>query len=465
MRKITLFVFIYTILLLPVFSESNLSLIVTEDLYLSSEEDYMPHYLESNKWGLVQTDDLQSLTYVDVNYNKELRENLILDLGGVIGFNLNDESELFYNELYAQLNYYSLYFVVGKKYSTMGETPSSLSSGSMTISDNASPIPKVSLGFDEFVTIPYTFDLISIKGNISHGWFEGDRYVEDILLHEKSLYVKVDSKIGLYPYGGLVHEAMWGGTFTEGTYEGESLSDISFENFMKIFFADSGDSDSIIEGEQINKLGNHLGAWEFGLYGEYDLLDFQFYYQHYFEDGSGMEFQNNYDGLWGITVSPKNITFIDNILFEFLTTKYQSGDTHNIGDEVLGGRDSYYYHYIYLNGWTHLNSVIGNSFFSTTGEDSSLRIANNRMNVFNVGIEGSIFNDYIYKFQVAYGEYFTAYASTSLYEEGDYMWNLYGELTKQNLFLDNLDVTAGLAYDFGTIEDTFGCVISFSWTL
>ena len=443
---------------------NSLSLKITEEFLFSSESNEMPHYLMANRWGLVQKEDFQSLTYIDLNKRFNFKNNLSLELGGLVGFSLGDEPDYILNELYAQLDFYSLQMFIGKKHHTQGNTPENLSSGSMTVSSNASPIPKISIGFNDFVTVPYTFDLLQLKGNYSHGWFQGDRYVDEILLHEKSFFVRLNSTVGLYPYGGLVHEAMWYGIPNEGEYEGEEVNNLDLTNYIVILRARAGNEDAIIEGERINKAGDHIGAWEYGLYGYYNIVNFQLYYQHLFEDGSGMEYQNEYDGLWGINIEPKTIDFINDISFEFLTTKFQSGDAHDKDGEILGGRDSYYDHYVYRNGWTHLNQVLGNSFFSTIGEDSTLRVANNRMDVFQLGFDGG-YKNILYKLQGAYGEYYPAYASVSLFNKKEYMWHLYSELTFKDAFIDRLDIKAGIAYDFGSLKDLFGCGLSLSWEM
>lgn len=457
-KKLTI---IYLIIfpLVTLISQNNLDISLYEYFTTNTRSNTTPHYLKSNNWGLIENTNIQSVSLASLDYDVNLFNNFNINLGGVAGFSLSDASKPLLSELYAQVNFYSLSLLVGKKRQTMGHIPDEMSSGSMIISKNASPIPKISLGFFEFTKVPYTFDLLEIKGNLAHGWLQGNRHIEGIFLHEKSLFLRLDSKMGLFFYGGVIHEAFWGGKLN-----GNELCEISLSNYYKIFTVDNGGEDSRIE-EQINKLGNHLGIFEYGIQGYFPQIDFHLYYQHFFEDGSGQRYQNKYDGLWGIDIKPKKVYYIDAINIEFLTTKLQSGDVHNIGEEMFGGLDNYYNHYIYLNGWTHLNSILGNSFFTASGENEDLRVSNNRMEVLQLGLKGRIDDNILLQVQGAYAKYYPAYSHISLYTDGDYGWYLYGEVELKKILIDNLNLKMGLAYDFGSIIDVVGAQLSLNWSL
>ena len=423
----------------------------------SSSKDQLPHYIVANKWGVLDTDKLQSVSMVNFNYKVFITNILSLEYGSNTGVSFNENPDFFVNELFAEIDFYSFFLRVGKKYSSTEDYSGVLSSGSILVSKNASPIPEVRIGLLDYVNIPFTRDVLQIKGDLSHGWLQGDRSVSDVLIHEKSLYLKVNYFNNLKAYGGLVHEALWG-----GTADGKETMNVSFENYVNIFLNNSGGEDASL-GDQINKLGNHLGIWDFGISGNFTNIDFNLYYQHYFEDGSGMRFQNRYDGLWGGTFSSKKLNYINNITVEYLTTKHQSGDTHNIGDEILGGRDSYYHHFMYKNGWSHLNNIIGNSFFSTTGNNESLRISNNRMNVLHLGVDGAISNKLSYKVLGAYGIYYPSYAGSILYPDETQIWHTYGEISFNDIYMNNLDLQLGFAYDFGDVDSVFGFLLGVNW--
>jgi hypothetical protein len=99
------------------------------------------------------------------------------------------------------------------------------------------------------------------------------------------------------------------------------------------------------------------------------------YYQHYFEAASSSRFNNTFDGLWGVAVGIQQSGVKISGLYELLLTRYQGGDvSHNDG-----GRQMYYENYMYDNGWTHQDFVMGSSLLTTSGEGDDLRFVNTRV--------------------------------------------------------------------------------------
>jgi len=451
----------------PLFSFSELlpATIQIENSFLLGSGNDLPHWLTANSWGTTEETDIQNV--IDISFAQLFKINDIISFiyGFDVAANVSESSSISIEELYYQFNLYGFSVYAGKKRQTLGDVYEPLSTGSMVVSEHASPIPRISAGFFDYVSVPFTRDILEVKGLISHGWFQGDRYTDDILLHEKALYGKLNLPFGISPYVGLVHEAMWGGSNDIGEDGG-----ITWENFWRIFFADEGGDDAPTN-EQLNRLGNHLGIWDFGIYGEIAGLDLHAYYQHFFEDRSGLKFfQNGIDGLWGLSIEHLPFHYVDTFLYEYVQTTDQSGAVHNIGDEILGGFDRYYDNWFYQNGWTHLNSVNGNSFFSTIGSNEDLKIANNRMKIHHVGIHGSIVALLEYTALCSFARYYPAYVLdadnnlVSLYDREEYLIHTYFELERKSLFnYGYLSGRIGLGYDFGSLEDSFGVLISAQW--
>lgn len=429
-------------------TEVNIDLSVTEEILLNTSDSDTPHYMMANQWGNIGDESVQSLSILDYKHQlNNLNDYFSFEWGVTAGFNINESSELLLNQLYGQVDFKALTLYVGKKKQTMGSNPEELSSGSMVVSSNATPIPRINLGFFDYVTVPFTWDILQIKGNIAHGWFEGERTIDNVLLHEKSLYLRINTKTGIYPYAGIIHEAMWGG---------DGLMDVTLSNFFKTFFASNGGDDSL-STDQTNALGNHLGAWDFGINGYFDSFDFQIYYQHYFEDLSGINFSNGTDGLWGFTIEPKKISFINRFLIEYLKTDDQ-GSSH---DQL----DTYYYNGVYNSCWTNLYDIIGNSFITSSGTGDTLSLADNRMRVIQMGVNGPISEILNYTVQMAYARYYDSYGGTSEYESGDKMYYLYGKVTWDNFLRDDLTIESALAYDFGDGDNIFGISFALTWNL
>tara|TARA_Y100001970_G_scaffold293827_1_gene443600 strand:+ start:33967 stop:35220 length:1254 start_codon:yes stop_codon:yes gene_type:complete len=249
-----------------------------------------------------------------------------------------------------------------------------ISSGSLLISNNAIPMPKISFltkkKIDRNPAIFFDFGL-------SHAEFDKNSiYLSSPYLHEKFIYINV--KKNNYQYGiGLVHEAMWGGNIL-----GNGPQPQKFEDFLKVLI--SADGKPINNEEHSNALGNHLGIWDFYIQIKKTDISIKAYYQHFFEDTSGLRFANRWDGLWGIEL--KNNLNNNIILFEYLDTSNQYIDPPYVAD-------AYYNHNIYKAGWSYKGNVIGNPFID------SLTV--NPVKVLHIGSEGSIFDKYFYSLKLS----------------------------------------------------------------
>ena len=115
---------------------------------------------------------------------------------------------------------------------TVGSILPEISSGSIIWSGNARPMPKVEIGIPEYATLPFTWDLVEIKGLISHGWFEDGRYASNVWLHHKNAYVRIGGSLPVSLYYGLNHYAMWGGSSPRH----EEPYPADFESFLRVFF-------------------------------------------------------------------------------------------------------------------------------------------------------------------------------------------------------------------------------------
>ena len=100
------------------------------------------------------------------------------------------------------------------------------------------------------------------------------------------------------------------------------------------------------------------------------------------------------DIMLGAEVNIKYGTWLRNIVFEYIYTKYQSGPynhdrTQNISDHVAG-LDDYYNHNTYT-GWQHWGQVIGNPLYRSPlyNTDGRIEVQMNRFYAFHLGVDGS----------------------------------------------------------------------------
>ena len=298
---------------------------------------------------------------------------------------------------------------VGRKKEIIGLGDSTLTSGFYSWSGNARPITKVQVGTNGFVPLGFTNGLIAINAFFAYGWFPNTDSIQGSYLHQKVLFGRIGKpnwKVKLY--GGLIHTVQWAGR-SDYLSKNQSVNGrlpSSFKDYLSVIIARQPNQEaSYAHIDKVNQIGNHLGSIDVG--AEFDLPRWNVlsYYQHPYEDKSGLKFVNFPDGLYGLrfkrkapvgTVTP--FFRVDQFLFEYLTTLNQSGFT--LG-ERLQGIDDYFNNFQYINGWTIKRQVIGTPFISPRNDVKPvwqnvltgpvwhrLAIINNRVQVLHVGASG-----------------------------------------------------------------------------
>ena len=242
-----------------------------------------------------------------------------------------------------------------------------LSSGSVLIGVNALPSPKIGLLGENQIKKKNKF---KFTYGVAHSILDkNDVYNKSPYIHEKFLYlIKNDNN---YEYGfGFVHEAMWAGsTYLNGKFPS------SFNDFLKVIISADGES---VDGQpHANALGNHLGIWDFYYIKNNKSNILKFYYQHFFEDTSGLRFANRLDGLWGFEY--RDLSSGYNFLMEYLNTSNQDRNPPYVSE-------NYYNHGEYSLGWSYKGYVIGNPF-----------INNNPSKFIHAAISNNDFNNYKFK--------------------------------------------------------------------
>ena len=347
-----------------------------------------------------------------------------LDLGAGAGL----EKSGFVHQLYADLDYKWLGMSVGMK-ERWGARSHTLSSGALTWSGNSQPVPEVRAGIPDYVRVPILGGWFSVKGHIGYGRLTDDQwrqahsvghYVEGILFHSKSAFVRVGDKerFPLQFTLGLEMNNMFGGVNHMGGTDKSLPSDASA--YWTVLFPFHH-----IE-EQGNEDGDNLGSWHIGL--DYNLKDWRIgaYYEHFYEDHSsmlGIEYKydtqgqkdfiffgfrrNWFDGLFGLEVNaPDNIRFFRNAVFEFMNTRGLCGpichsaacntDGMYVIEEV-DGRDGMYNHGIYTS-YSHHGYAIGNpALISPAYNESGNSFRSNRVQMFHLGVDGGITDNIDYR--------------------------------------------------------------------
>ena len=287
---------------------------------------------------------------------------------------LAQEESIYFNESFIKHNFSDKTFLrVGRYYRDFSHYfNDELSSGHMLISHNAQSMPKIGLVTSQKIK---KLEKIDFDFGIAHGFFEkNDLYSKAPLLHEKFLYMNI-RKNNYQVSIGFVHEAMWGGSTTRGDQPN------TFKDFLKVLIAADGPDEG---GPHVNAIGNHLGMTELFFQKNNNNQILKLYYQHFFEDTSGLRFRNEIDGLWGVEL--KNYIPETTILFEYLDTTHQDMNPPYIND-------AYYNHGTYSMGWSYKDYTLGNPFINHLEVEPT--------EVFHMGISGKILSDYQYKIKAS----------------------------------------------------------------
>ena len=305
------------------------------------------------------------------SYSTYQKTKIELDNSGVelvlnIFSSLNDIKSISLNESYIKVPIKEdSFFKIGRYYRDFSTyINDELSSGSILISNNAQAMPKAGI-----ISHKYIKDKrISFNYGIAHGVFDKNNiYSSSPLLHEKFIYLNINDDNTIYTIG-FVHEAIWGGTINNNErFSGKQPQSIS--DFFKIFISSDGPDDF----PHANALGNHLGIWDFAFQKNYGEKNLKVYYQHIFEDTSGIRFDNKTDGLWGIEL--KNYIKKTTILLEYINTKNQYLDPPYV-------QENYFNHGLYSYGWSYKNYTLGNPLINHLNASAT--------NFIYLGIDGSV---------------------------------------------------------------------------
>lgn len=437
-----------------------------------ASKEYQPLWLVSNRFGTIadRKSDLSTFIRLDNHHVLDPEENFHLRYG-VSLYNNDHFSKVLLEEAYIKGAYRKLELRAGRYEEIIGEMDKDLSSGSLGVSGNALPIPKISIALSDYVAIPFTNGWLQFKGQFSHGWMGEHQYIRNAFLHEKTIYFRV-GKRKLKLFGGLQHYALWGGNR-------DGLPDIktSFSDYVNVVLAKEAD-DGTVNSDEIrpNRPGDHRGVLEGGIDWENDNMLLRLYNQTPFETGQGIDIRN-VDRLLGIIyINKKESPILQKLTAEFIYTK-QMNDFF-----PLNVRESYYNNGVYLTGWEYMDNIIGTPLFINRQRGSkyfetvkpfdwdapldSIRgkgwnIINNRVTGIHLGAMYNIIPDLSAKTLLTYTKNFGTY-HTGVFNPARTQWYALQQVNYQTP-LQGLSLTGGVALDWGDIGDNAGFTLGVQW--
>lgn len=329
-------------------------------------------WLERNNFGR----EISEFSFESYFELKQPKTTYIINLFS--DFENNNLEKIYFNESYIKSSLSNnTFFRFGRYYRDFSTyLNDELSSGSLLISHNAQAMPKIGLVTSYIIK---KNNNISFDFGIAHGIFnKNEIYKKEPLLHEKFLYINIKNK-NYTTSIGFVHEAIWGGRIdSDNKFSGSQPS--SFSDFLKVFISADGPMDF----PHANALGNHLGIWDFSVQKKNNDKILKLYYQHLFEDTSGLRFHNKTDGLWGLELT--RYFFDTTILFEYINTTNQSINPPYV-------KEQYYNHGLYASGWSYKGYTLGNPFIDHLNAIDTAALY--------LGITGTFLKNYNYKIKVS----------------------------------------------------------------
>ncbi len=448
-----------------------------------------PLWLNANKHGLSSLERWNG--YVRGGVIRPLQTDSVRRWG--VGYGLDVAVPLHYTshvvvqQAFAEMRWLHGVLSIGAKEYPMELKNNSLSSGSQTLGINARPVPQVRLALGDYWTVPYTRGWLHMKGHVAYGrttdegWQHDftarrSKYADGVLYHSKAGYLKLSNEERFFPLSlevGLEMAAQFGGT---GYMEGpEGLIPVKSSGLLKSMFhalVPTGSDGN--ETTYQNVEGNHLGSWVMRVNYDADEWRLGIYADRFFEDhsamlgmdydgyGSGNQWQEKKDRRYlvydlkdimlGAELNIKYDRWINDVVFEYLYSEYQSGpiyhDHNRTIPDHIGGNDNYYNHISYP-GWQHWGQVMGNPLYRSPiyNEDGRLYVHNNRMMAFHLGVDGRPMENFQYKVLATYQEGLGTYDDPYLKKHHNVSFLVEGRYS----FPQDWTLKGGYAMDFGHI--------------
>ena len=327
--------------------------------------------------------------------------------GSEVVFNAaNQYHKVLLPEAFVKVGWKKIELWAGRRKEIIGIVDTTLTSGSFTWSGNALPVPKVQIGFPEYVPLRFLKNYVSLKGFFSHGWYNTP-YIQGAYLHQKGFHMRLGKPTNRFNFQlGINHHVTWGGHAdylqTSPHAVNGKLTD-SFQDYLwgVVLARVSKDYHNSrftnFDGE--NRIGNHVGQFDFAFEYKFKNSNLLFYNNHPFEDASGVVFRNMPDGLYGLSWRKKSSNAwldITGVLAEYLFSKDQSGAGWNVTGSRFKGNDNYFNHGQYIEGWSYFGQGLGTPFISPRSEIRPEAMGvreffpSSRVVAYHLGLQGTV---------------------------------------------------------------------------
>ena len=400
----------------------------------------LPFWLTANQFGIIPKTPQAALMQAGIRYHTPLGRSQHWGVEAAleaVGQSNNPSVRVILPEAFVRVHYKKWELMGGRRRTIVGFQDSTLSAGGAIWSGNTLPLPEVRFGTSDYVPFPILKKWFAFKAHYNHAWFENSRFfVQNAYLHSKSLYIRFGK--ATWPvrfHAGASHFVQWAGYAPAlkddpGIYSQFGYFEKSWLGYWRVisarslnekYFPNGPPSDISID---LNRVGNHLGtadlAMEIRLRGSRVVL----YNQSFIEDGSLFFLKSSVDGLRGVrwfrTDEPRRPFSIDRATVENVYTMNQGGPVFDINIGPLRGRDNYFNHGQYRDGWSYFGRTIGTPFIPPDTDlapglprrgNNEHYATNNRVWVVHVGMAGRAFGRFTWEAKGSYSMNYGSYGN------------------------------------------------------
>ena len=430
--------------------------------------DNNPLWQVSNVHGM---SSLKNNTYLRGGvFYKDTVRNWTFDTGVDLAVGAGMSTICYLQQAYADVRYKWFGIWAGSRELPSEMLNQSLSSGGLSWSGNAHPIPQIAIGVFDYVHLA---PKVQFKIKLSFGWLTDGRYqqrnfkqidafstyVKKVKYHHKSFFFLFGDDVkGNWLFEmGLNLEDQFGGYNYKGPYRGNLGN--GWKNYWKALIPQRGGEDAPL-GDQLQYQGNLLGSEHLRLTYQNKKMALSAYYENYFDDFSGMGKLNGWDGLYGLEYKSKNPAVISGIVLEYYRSMHQSGPLHGENfspAELTWGADDYYNNYAYP-GWSHWGMGMGTPLNPSPifNKNGALCFLYNRVKAIHLGWNGTITPEWTYRAKLSFNrswgtpfkplldvaENFSAFAEFSYIPRRIKGWSFIGSIAGDvgDIYGDNLGI-------------------------
>ena len=341
-------------------SAQDSTLTYTGSVSAAGATDNTPFWMRANQYGAVPSSGNFILGDFSIYkiYNPNDPRIFNWSAGAEVITSYGTASNVFISDLFATARIGKFEILAGQRKNVTGLMDTLLTSGSLSVSQNARPFPRLQIAIPEFIPLYFTNNYVSIKASYSDGLLHSSAInygsvpeVRETYFHQKTIYFRFgQAENKILGYAGINHQAVWGGE--------KEISPINNMKQSEAYW-------HTITGKayNYNRIGNHFGTIDLGIQWKRKDWTYFLYRQNIFETGSLFKVINVTDGLNGLSIKrnkriKERYFTINSILLELVGTKSQENNNPFSGF-ALFEKGNYYNSHIYVNGWSYFGKSIG----------------------------------------------------------------------------------------------------------